>query len=273
MLITRKIGRLFTVLSITVIFFSGCTHLIKYNLDQKIILISKRTLPLNVAVIKFSDVRPEEERNKSSREKKGYTDLGDYTYDKNFKGEVSEAITAMLIEHVRYSRVFSTVERAKLTSIDLSQEELILLQGEGFDAVMTGKIQNFYGYYDRNIDREFLYFIPALAAAIASPYIADPYSLTDALAATLVTVGLGIAGPYFESLHKRDIEWKTSLRLKLVSTSTNHVIWEDTLEVFGKVHKSDPGFRGKQNEKYKIVISSLRDAINKMVKSLTELSF
>ncbi len=269
MLMMRKTIALFTILYITFFLITGCARPIKYNLDQKIILISKKTLPLNVALIKFSDMRLDEERFRPSREREGYTDTGDYTYDKLFKGEVAETITAMLMEHVRYARVFSRIQQMSTSSNDIAQEELTRLQNAGFDAVLTGNLENFFGYYDRNFGREFLYMVPMFGSAVASPFIVDPTDFTESLVAALITVSLGVGGAYLESLHKRDIEWKTRLHLKLVRISTSDLIWEDELEVSGKVHKSMPGFSGS---KRKVVITSLRDAINKMVKSLSELS-
>lgn len=260
--------KVFGVIVIIFLFLNGCKHPIKYGLNPRDILISKEILPMKVAVIEFTDIRPQEEREKSSREEKGFSDIGDYTYDKNFKGEVAEAITTMLIDHLRYAKIFSEVKSIAFAGEGLSKDNIDVFKQKGFDAVIVGKIKNFYGYYDRNVAREFIFMLPGLASAIVMPSIVDPYSFSESLVGVLVEAGILFSGTYLETLVKRDIEWKTELHVRLIQTSTSDAIWEDTFQVFGKVHKNMPGL-GAGN-KYKVAVNSFRDAVNKMVKSLSQ---
>lgn len=266
-----NIRQIFAVIVIVVLIMSGCAYPIKYKLNEKNISILKQTLPLRVLVTKFSDMRNSEERIKSLRKQKGYPDYGDYTYDKQFKGEVAEAITTMLVQHLNYSRVFSQVELAPFTSEQLSEEKLTSLSQIGVDAVMTGEIQHFYGYYDTNIFREILYQIPSYLYYFINPF-GFSSDFVDALIHVSIWITGTIGGLYLESLHKRDIEWRTKLSVKMIHTSTHDVLWEDTIEIFGKVHQRMPGPGGRPPRKFEVAINSLRDAVNKMVKSLSQVS-
>lgn len=267
-----------------IIFFSGCGHAIKYKLSDKDILVSETKQKLSVVVTTFSDLRPPEERIQSERIKLHYKDVGDYTYDKKLKGKVNEEITKMIVKHLDYSRVFSKVSFTYISAEELTEDYLDTLRDAGFDAILTGDVLNFYGYYDNDASTILLplaFIMPPFIVAInlmrssagveETPY--GPRVKERSLDAELLCYGFiyagGKLGIYVESLRKRDIEWRTRLLAQLVSTSTYDVLWGDIVESYAKEHKSIPGTDAGEG-KFKMAIQSLRDAVNKMVESLSE---
>lgn len=268
-----------------VVFLIGCGYTIKYNLRDKDIFISQTRQKLNVVVTTFSDFRPPEEHEKSERTKLQYKDLGDYTYDKGFKGKVNEEITKMVVQHLDYSKIFSKVMYA--FARELTEDYVDSLRSAGFDAILTGDILDFYGYYDINANAVVLpltFGLPPLVYGIFSeikkrkeeiermkeniyyePGRNDLYFL--------LLDGLSIAGwllgSYIESLQERNIEWHTRLFVQLINTSTYEVLWENTLESYSKEYKSMPG-TDAGNGKFKVAVKSLREVVDQMVKSLSE---
>lgn len=279
----RSIHRVLWVLVLVTLFLDGCGYAIQYNLNKKDIFLAKSTKPLKVQVATFSDKRDVVEREKSVRKEKGDTDLRDYTYDKEFRGDVAEEITKMLITHFNYSKVFaSEIMPASFRSEQLSAEVLDSLGEMGIDAVITGEINHFYGYYDRNVTREFLYI--GTFTLIAGPPVwfftmpRDPINPTfkEIIVRSVALFFTGFLGSYpvlyLESLHKRDIEYETELIARIISTSTHTVIWEDSFKIFSSEQISMPGLSTAQG-KFQVTVWSLRDVVNQMVKSLEKASF
>jgi curli biogenesis system outer membrane secretion channel CsgG len=182
----------------------GCGYAIQYNLNGRDIVLSKSTAPLKVQVATFSDKREVVERNKSARIEKGETDLTDYTYDREFRGNVAEEVTKMLIKHLNYSKVFaSETKRASFQSEQLSAGALDSLGKKGIDAVITGEIHHFFGYYDRSVGRELLYEIPL---AVASGMLLTWTTTSGYYQTTYYWYGPGLVlGEYLESFHDRAI--------------------------------------------------------------------
>ena len=268
-------------LVITTLFLAGCGYSIKYNLNQKDIFVSNSVKPLKVQIARFADNRDLTEKEISARKTTGGTDFGDYTYDMQFQGDVAEGITNMLIKHLNYSKIFTTKSTlahfgSEQLSIDKQLSILILdsLANTGVDAVLTGEINHFYGYYDRNIGREFLYEIPL---AILSGGIFTWKETTSSLIMTTETTyywyGPGLVlGGFLESLHKRSIKQHVQIKAKLISTSTYKPIWEDDFEIFSNEQKSMPGL-STVKRKFQITVWALRDAVNQMGKSLENAPF
>ena len=258
------------VLISATLFLGGCGYAIKYNLNEKDIFLSKSTKPLKVQVATFSDKRDVVEREKSARKEKGDTDLGDYTYDREFRGDVAEEITKMLIKHLNYSKAFaSETMPASFRTEQLSAEVLDSLGEVGIDAVITGEINHFYGYYDQNLGRQLLYEVPL---AVVSGLLLTWTTTSGNVQTTYYWYGPGLVlGGYLESLHKRSIKKHVQMRTILISTTTHQPLWEDSFEIFSNETKSMPGLSTAQR-KFQVTVWSLRDAVNQMVKSLEKAS-
>jgi hypothetical protein len=265
---------------------SACTYPIKYRLNDRDIVKETAPKPLKVQVAIFSDKREAVEKEKSERKKSGGADVGDYTYDKEFRGPVDQALSEMLVKHLQYAGVFAEVALSRYRADQISAAVLDSLSRQGIDAVMTGEIKNFYGYYDNNSGRQFLYGF-GLGMAIGLPlYLAGtsqesttfggPFDRTEITTtktnpipgAIGSSVGLNL-GFYLESLHKRNIERHTQFYARLISTSTQQVLWEDALEVQQKDFRAMPGIN-TATRKYEVAVASLRDAVNQMVRKLGE---
>ncbi len=288
------------------VFLSGCGggYKIQYSLNENDLIMSQSALPLKVCVAKFTDNRPPEDRQKVARKDKKYSDVGDYTYDEGFEGEVSQEITNMIVKHLNYSGVFKHVSVAPSTSEAVSQTTLDAMRNKGFDAVMVGEIKHFYGYYDNHGIRQLLYGL-GLGYLFSAPYsLYDPpspeppyisISIFDeeydekwdkyeeeleeydkrldeardkAIAGFVAGASAGLA---LETFHKRKIESATQLVVKLISTSTHDVIWEGTFEASEKSHGRIPSF-WPGHEKFNLALKSLHYAANQMVESLSKIS-
>jgi len=145
------------------LFLVGCAGgmPIKYALKGNNVAVSKSTRPMRVLVAPFSDNRPSVERERSSRKAKRDSDLGDYTYDNEFRGNVADGITKMVIEHLKYAKMFSpNVAVAPFKSREVTDSRLDSLAHRGVGAVMVGEIDHFYGYYDNKLWRRFVYEFP-----------------------------------------------------------------------------------------------------------------
>ncbi|HEX9975358.1 MAG TPA: hypothetical protein VGD14_25120, partial [bacterium] len=249
-----------------ILLLNGCGYQIRYALNQGDIAISDKTLPMKVQVATFSDSRDYVERQKDARKQKGDSDLADYTYDKEFRGEVATEITKMLSDHLNFSRAFNPA--VKLTSFsyeDISDAKLDSLQVIGVDAVFTGEIGHFYGYYDRNIGRQLLYTVPL---AVLSGSLLSLTTTSGNYQITYYWYGPGLVlGYYLESLHKRQIEQRAQINARLISTTSHQVVWQQNFDVFISGKRNMPGVNTEQR-KYQIAVFSLRDAVNQLVTSL-----
>ncbi|MBN2199943.1 MAG: hypothetical protein JW747_08875 [Candidatus Aminicenantes bacterium] len=153
----QKSLRVWIFLPAVVFLASACAVDINYKLNPQVAPKSPRPLPLRVQVFNFSDVRPASEREKEARKKEGFKDLGDYTYDRIFRGEVAGEITRALVSHLEYAGVFEKVWQAPVSQGPPDEHELGLLAQRGVSTVMTGEVEHFYGYLDENFMRQILY--------------------------------------------------------------------------------------------------------------------
>jgi hypothetical protein len=265
----------FWVLVFIPLFLGGCGYPIMYNLTKKDIVLSDSTKPLKVQVATFSDTRDSVERELFARQKEeGYsflhivfvqTDLHNYTYDTQFRGDVAEGITKMLIKHLNYSKVFaSETMPASFTTAQLSAELLDSLSEAGVDAIMTGEIGHFYGYYEDTYGRELLYSL--LLGVPIGLFLIDYQPIYY----TWLSISV-VLGELLESLHKRSIKQHVKIKAKLISTTTHQPLWEDSFDISSDEQKSMPGFP-TTNRRFQVAVWSLRDAVNQMVKSLEKAS-
>ncbi len=256
----------FFILILAMLLITGCGYQIKYALNNKDIAISTKPIPMKVQIATFSDSRDYIERQKEARKQKGGRDIGDYTYDKEFRGEVATEITKMLSDHLNYSRIFNpAVKLVSFSYQDISDTKLDSLQALGVDAVFTGEIGHFYGYYDRNIGRQLLYAVPL---AVLSASLLNLTTTSGNYQITYYWYGPGLVlGYYLESLHKRQIEQRAQINAKLISTTSHQVVWQQNFDIFVSGKRNMPGVNTEQR-KYQIALYSLRDAVNQLVTSL-----
>lgn len=267
-MVTFRFNRNAMIAVLFVLLLSGCGgYAIKYELKEPDITISKSKSPLNVQLARFSDTRPQEEKSRTARSAKGQSDLSDYTYDDEFNGNVAEEVTKMVVEHLKYSKVFSGVAFASFASADASDSRLDSLRDKGVDALILGDLSHFYGYYDQKLGLQLLYGVPL---GLASALLLNFSFASGTTEYTIFWYGPGLAlGYYLESLHKRDIKYSTQLVLTMVSTSTRKVLWEGSFDVSQDLHDTMPGMN-TQGRKFEITIHSLRAAVNKIVESLSK---
>lgn len=247
----------------------GCVRRpLRYSLNDKEIVRSTAPAPLKVQVATFSDRRDAAEREKAARESKGDADIGDYTYDKEFRGSVAEEITKMLVSHLNYSKAFSTpVTLTSFPGVILTGVILDSLAKTGVDAVLTGDVDHFYGYYDRNFGRELLYELPL---AVASGLLLNFSFSSGSTQYTFFWYGPGLVlGIYLESLHQRQIGQHVQLNAKLISTKSHQPLWENSFDVALAGKRSMHGLSGV-GRKYEVALSSLRNAVNLLVESLAK---
>lgn len=249
---------------------TSCGYQIRYPLNQRNITIAQKPIPLNVQVAQFTDARDLIERQKDARKQKGDPDLADYTYDREFRGQVAHEITQMLTQHLNFARAFTpAIQMTPLWTHQLSDSRLDSLKQRGVDAVLTGEIGHFYGYYDRNVGRQLLYAVPL---GVLSGMLLSWTTTSGNYQMTYYWYGPGLVlGYYLESLHQRQIEQRAQLNARLISTSTYQVLWQQNLDVFVGGKRKMPGIDTEQR-KYQVAVYSLRDAVNQLVASLAQQS-
>lgn len=247
--------------------FAGCGYQIRYTLNDEETPKVRNAIPMSVQLIPFNDIRDPIERDKEARDRTGQSDLSDYTYDSEFRGDVAPEITTMIFEHLNYSWLFSRpVRPVHPQHTAVSQASLEQLSRQGVEGVLTGEIEHFYGYYDQNLGRKLLYAVPL---GVASGLLLNAGVSTEEGNYQVYWYGPGlVVGYYLESLHDRHIEYRTLLHAQLISTSTQQVIWEKDCEVAYSGVRDMPGINTEER-KFDVAVMSLRDAVNVMVADLS----
>jgi hypothetical protein len=265
--------------SLTFVFLVGCgKYALKYDLPEESFK-SEKPHPFNVVVTTFTDIRPQEERIDSVR------GSNDYTSDDEFIGQVDKEISKMVAKHVAYANVFAGLRYVDLSIADLRHTDMDSLHARGFHAVLTGEIRHFSGYYERNTGREFLYGIGFGCLLGVPPLFMNMYKEKtnhflgstfttreyDPLPMYLSAIGFplgGFIGDRIEKSYQRNIEQACALSLRLISTSTHRVVWEDSVTVQQKEHKAAGG-----TNKYELAVTALRDAVSQLVYRISAASF
>ncbi|MFH2056616.1 MAG: hypothetical protein ABIJ61_11705 [bacterium] len=273
------------LLSLLFIFLIGCSHSINYNLTESQIAESTETAPISVGVIALIDARDSWERSKKKCKNEGMDDCGDYTQDKDFGNHVAADISTMLVSHLEYSRAFENVSLLDAADETLGQDELQRWAGSGVDAVLTGRIEHFYGYY--NGGSKVLPVGLCLASAVAvglmtieeetyefsSPYGGGGGMSTPKVNTVATTLGASagwLAGAYLESLSARDNARQTRLSLALISTASGDTLWSGVASSEDLSKSAMPGLN-TDNRKYQLAVRSLREAINNLVEQMDKL--
>ncbi len=276
--LTKKRSLVLVILSCLLI--NGCGYSIRYNLSGTTATRSEKPASLNVVTVLFDDARDDIEREKDARKDKNEKDTGDYTYDKNFRGNVAHGITTMVVDHLRYAQCFKSISLLDYTNNAVNPVLLDSLASAGVDALLTGEIEHFYGYYDRKPGKEIL-LGTGLALAFGIPVaIATTTTETKAygfkeVKTNPIAIGLAVSagsmlGTYLESTGKRRIAWRTMLSLQLISTTTRETLWRGTVDVKqDENNKSMPGINSNKR-KQQVAVESLREAVNQLVKKLAQ---
>jgi hypothetical protein len=259
----------------------GCGgYPITYELTKNEIIFHHTTKPLNVLVVKFSDLRPPEERTEKARTALKYPNISNYTYDDEFEGKVNEEISKMIAEHIKYSKVFARVDFLPVSADNITEKYADSLRQAGIDAILYGELLHFYSYYYTDaID----IFIPvALGCAVGIPLIINSikketvYIMGKEFTTVHTDLGMELVADFCGSMatglgeilvntRGRDFAWHTTFAYRLLNISNGAVYCEDTIESYSKGHQAFTGF-GK--DKFKLAIESLRYATIKMVSSL-----
>lgn len=273
------------LIALVAFIMTGCAYNLSYNLNSREIRQSPVPSHLRVAVVPLVDERDPIERSKEARKAARGTDVGDHTSDKDFKGEVAVEISKMTAKHLQYAQCFDQVEFVTLTAANFTQADQLRLRQEGFDAILTGSLRSFYGYYDRSTGRELLWnaALPLSAGLIAGFMSVKteeksiggvaPMTFTETTVDPIIpTVAVSISpllGGLIESSADRDIAWQTSFALDLIDLKSGSITWSDSIVVSDSVHTSMPGIKiGKR--KQEVAVASLREAINLLVERLAK---
>jgi hypothetical protein len=275
------------------VFFVGCgKYALKYDLPEEP-LKSKKPHPFHVVVTTFSDIRPREEHTNSVR------GSNDYTSDDEFIGQVDKEISKMVAKHVAYANVFAGLRYVDLSIADLRHADMDSLHARGFYAVLTGEIRHFSGYYERNTGREFLYGIGFGCLLGVPPLFMNMYKEKtsyvptstwqdplggwhmsetpfttreyDPLPMYLSAIGFplgGFIGDQIEKSYQRNIEQACALSLRLISTSTHRVVWEDSVTVQQKERKAAGG-----TNKFELAVTALHDVVSQLIYRISSASF
>ncbi len=261
----------------------GCSYSLKYSLNKADIRKAPATSELRVAVLALDDQRDPAERVKQARKERGDKDAGDFTCDKDFSGQVGVEVSKMIAKHLDYAGSFAQVDYV-VSNQSLTQEAVLKhLRDQGYDAVLTGSLNSFTGYYDRNSGREMLLTagLPLTAGIIAGVMSVKtetksmggiaPLTFTettyDPIVPTVVVSVTSLLGNFIESSSARDISWQTALKLRLTQLDNRAERWSDSIVVADSVHTSMPGIKtGKR--KQEVAVASLREAVNVLVDRL-----
>ena len=265
--------------------FGGCRYKIKYNLNQTETARARSTQPHNIAVCVFNDKRDDTEKEKDVRKAEGEKDAGDYTYDKDFYGEVAYSVTEMTARHLGYAKAFQQVTQLPYRSSAVNVLLLDSLRRAGVDALLTGNVTHFYGYYNHKTGSETLALaggalVPALLVAIMTTKteeheIYTPFGdgatyeevKTNYLAISLAATIGGTLGSYLESTSQRRIAWHTQLDLALLSTTTGDTLWSGIVENRFDDQSKRPG-ANTANRKQEVAVASLKETVNQLVQDL-----
>jgi len=275
-----------SVISLTILLtLTGCLHSLQYDLTDQDKIKPLTNHSMNVVVLKFDDVRPREERTDSIREQLGQQHISDYTYDKEFNTKVNNGISTMFTEHLNEVGVFMAVKYIPTSFTEMEPRTFDSLHRIGVDAVVTGRIHNFFGYYQT--DAGSILIPTAFMLGLGLPplflmshnqektytFLGETFTMTEfdktPILVSQVTMALGTwIGLTIEGMRERDIEYKTKLSLRLVSTKSRITLWEDSIIVEEKRHKSAPG-----TNKFDLAIESFHEATRKLVNGLLLASF
>jgi hypothetical protein len=281
------------LLVVLLLCFFGCGvgPATQYILSDKHITRANEPKRLTVQSVRLVDLRPLLEKDERVRKAYGFKDAGNYTYDRIDGIEVDSFLSPMLAKHLSYSNVFLKTTYKPIHVEDLTAEYLDSLQKAGVDAVLTGAIRHYYGYY---YESPVMLPLSMMAAVLASVYTfikfqqeadekvseekrkrflfpgEDPammYHLLSWGASPIAGVLAGYTVAWPERFFSRDIAWDTGLSFQLISTSTRRLVWQDSIRIKSQVHQAMPN-----KDKNTVAIESFREVVNDLVQRLSKAS-
>jgi hypothetical protein len=243
-------------------------------------------MSIKVAVVVFEDARDNIEKDRKVRESEGVPDFKDYTSDKDFGGNVAYDISRMIAEHLEYSGSFKEVTFVDRSSNEITPDLLDSFSNNAYDAVLAGKIKNFFGYYDQRPSSSALaqfgmglaFGIPVaiLTTRVETSEISGPFGTVGEMKEIKINpIAIGLAtsagmmlGSYMESKSERKIERRTQLELRLIDTEAGNIIWRDKVDVDIDEESSYPGINTSKR-KQQVAVESLKSAVNEIVRSIS----
>jgi hypothetical protein len=192
----------------------------------------------------------------------------------------------MMAAHLTYAGTFEEVRFLDGASA-ATPAVLDSLEQQGVDAVLTGKVERFYGYYDQRPGKQVLAQV-GLALAVALPVailttstetktISGPFGpigettevKTSPLAIGLAAVVGASIGSLIESSSSRRVAGHTRLSLELIETATGQTLWAGITDVQNDEKKSMPGVK-TNTRKQEVAVTSLKTAMNDLVTQLAQ---
>lgn len=136
---------------------AGCTASVNQEVDPGYVWRVADALPLRVAVTRFADGRPREERELVD----SYFKRFDYTNDEMYAGAVRVAISRATAQQLAFTRVF---EECTYLDVDWSdvqiREQAVSATPAGVDLVLRATVRHFVGWRELNLLRS-LILMPA----------------------------------------------------------------------------------------------------------------
>ena len=141
---------LFSLLACLGLLGAGCTSRIGYGVEPGDVVPTQHRIPVRVAVLRFQDARPDEDKGQDS----AFWRQWDVTKDERWNDEdVAAAISAVVAAHLRASGVFAEVAYEPIPAETSGPEVYGALRSKGYDAVLLGRLERFVGVRQQDLDR------------------------------------------------------------------------------------------------------------------------
>ncbi|MCX6639115.1 MAG: hypothetical protein NTW14_01365 [bacterium] len=237
----------------------GCTPGVKirYTVDKADQIAPSRKPQGRIQVAIIEDRRETLEQYKKARKDCGFKDLGDYTYNKDFSGDLTTALTKYLVDYLQSTKLYESVQISPYKSNQVPSSWLDTLAERNIDALLVGQLNHFYTYYDTKTGREIALGVPLVVTGWWLGYKAGEKKEESRIHEPLFGVDLVIvkethnpvltlmgtfAGEILASLLEgsfpRDIETHMQIDLNLISTKTHEIIWKDRVDYYWKGKKA-----------------------------------
>lgn len=136
---------------------AGCSGTVGKDIDPGHVWRVAEPLPITVAVVRFSDARPAEEREHVHKYLKHF----DYTHDELYDRAVAAAIARATAEQLAMAGVFQDCAYVDLDWPELKAQGLSAgTTPAGVDFVLTAQVKHFVGWRELNVLRS-LILLPA----------------------------------------------------------------------------------------------------------------
>lgn len=226
------IGLLSAMISLLLL---GCGSApVRYSTKERRLFIPKETIPMKIAVARFPDNRPEEEKDRSKRKVAEGESAGDYSDDTDFSDkDMGRGLARMTAIHLNESGLFDTVQFVdidrKTAEADPKSDAL-----KGYDAVLVGDVSHFWGYMHKSLFRT-IFFLP-----------------------------LGGSGYFIDHAIKTPVKGGAEFSdVKLISTKNGEVLYQGTLTSgFDESQAFTGGRTDKSLEAWRVAVNKMTEAIS-----------